>query len=285
MMLNYCYGHPQSTLLLCPYGSNIGYINHNKTRANVKIQWAQDGITRHNQSWLENKTLKELEFEYQIGLAFDYVATKDIQEGDELFLDYGDDFEEALKKHMERWQPPKDQTKGYIPAEIFDRQMANSSLHTEDEQKAEPYPENVELHCHGGLVYGYLKPDMGYGTWETREKGFPCRILERYPNPTAEDDSEKNKFLYKVEMKLPLEEVGRQFRRDAFNYFQKSDVKREAIKFFNRAYTTDFFLPNTFRKEIGIPDEMFPPQWKNGPAIAPGNDLVDDIPKVPYRIN
>jgi hypothetical protein len=29
LWLNYCYGHPESTLLLCPYGCGVNYINRN----------------------------------------------------------------------------------------------------------------------------------------------------------------------------------------------------------------------------------------------------------------
>lgn len=275
MMLNYCYGHPQSTVLLCPYGSNIGYINHNKSLANVKLQWSQDGITMHNHSWLSKKTLADMK-EYTVGLAFDYVATKDVQKGDELFLDYGDEFEEALNKHLSHWQPPKDGFDEYIPAESFNEKMASLPLRTDGEQEQEPYPENLELRCHSGLVMGYMKTDDDFSNWETREGGYPCRILSRSPSETED-------FLYKVEMKLPLDEVGRQYRRDTFNYFQKSNVSRKAIKFFNKPYTTDLFLPNMFRKEIGIPDEMFPAQWKNGPSPKKKDQLREDGPKSPYR--
>ena len=274
MMLNYCYGHPQSTVLLCPYGSNIGYINHNKTLANVKVQWSQDGIIMHNQTLVETEPLSV--DDYKVSLAFDYIATKDIQEGDELFLDYGDHFEEAMNAHMARWQPPNNEGSNYTPAEVFNEDNMNSPVRTEEEQKNDPYPDNLQIRCHSGLVHSHLKPGDNLTSWETRERGYPCCILHRYP-------SEKYGYLYKVELKLPLDEVGRQYKDDIFNYFQKKDVSREAIKFFNVPYTSDLFLPNTFRKEIGIPDDMFPEHWRNGPATQRKDALRQDGPQAPYR--
>jgi hypothetical protein len=40
---------------------------------------------------------------------------------------------------------------------------------------------------------------------------------------------------------------------------------REAIRYFVRPYASDQHLPNAFRHSIGIPDAIFPPQWKNLP--------------------
>lgn len=285
-MLNYCFGHEESALLLCPYGS-VSYINHNQSLANVKIQWSQDGITAHNQSWVESKSLEDMEGEYKIGLAFDFVATKDIQKGEELFLDYGDSFEEELNNHMARWQPPQNDFANYTPAEIFNKEVFDSPLRTEEEQKLEPYPENMEIRCHSGLVLGYMKTGDwdGFSAWETREAGYPCRILRRYPNAAETKQSEHNNFLYKVELKLPLHEVGRQFIKDAFNYFVKKDVSRGAIKFFNKPYTTDLFLPNMFRKDIGIPNDMFPDHWKNGARPRRQDLNREDGPAAPYRLS
>jgi hypothetical protein len=53
LLLNYCFGRPhESTLLLCPYGPGVNYINHNQTLANVKVQWAPNGTSSHNSTWL-----------------------------------------------------------------------------------------------------------------------------------------------------------------------------------------------------------------------------------------
>jgi len=264
MMLNYCYGHPESTMLLCPYGPGINYINHNKTLANVKIQWAKDGETGHNDTWLYRRSPANLEWDYTIGLAFDYVATKDIRKGDELFLDYGDEFEQALTEFMAKWKASKSaatssssslQSK-YTPAERYNKEFGEALLRTEAEQKLEPYPPNLEIHCHSGVA---TKKDHAAFYWETREGGFPCRILERRTSVATNSTTQES--LYKVELRIPLDEMG--YQKDAFTYIQRSDVPRNAIAFFNKPYTTDMFLQNSFRAPIGIPDSMLPGQWRN----------------------
>ena len=53
IILNYCFGHPNSTLLLFPYSSNVVYINHHSTDYNAKLQWTNDFDFYHNKEWLE----------------------------------------------------------------------------------------------------------------------------------------------------------------------------------------------------------------------------------------
>lgn len=49
LLLNYCFGHPHSSLLLCQT-TNTALINHHKDQPNARIQWSEwDPSTR---SWL-----------------------------------------------------------------------------------------------------------------------------------------------------------------------------------------------------------------------------------------
>jgi len=97
LILNYCLGHNRSSLLLCP-NSNANLINHCSDRnkkshpcgktgnPNAKYQWAQWDETSNE--WLK-KTIKEMEEEGGHGLVMEVVATRDILEGEEVFIDYG----------------------------------------------------------------------------------------------------------------------------------------------------------------------------------------------------
>ena len=95
LLLNYCFGHNDSRLLLCPQ-TNVILINHCSSRKagegdcgtngpNAKVQWAGSWESR-NTEWL-SKSLEEI---YQLtevglrGLSFDIVATRDIQQGEEV---------------------------------------------------------------------------------------------------------------------------------------------------------------------------------------------------------
>ena len=270
MSLNYCYGHNASTLLLCPYGSGVNYINHNQTRANVKIQWARDGMTLQNDTWLYERRVEDFEWDYTIGLAFDYVATSDLNEGDELFLDYGDDFEASIRNYLSSWKPSRERD-DYIPAERYNMQTANTSVRTQAEQEETPYPDNLELRCHSELITKQRFDGSHDFQWQSREFGVPCRILDRYTLANTEqgglpESATPGDIVYKVELIVPLDEVGLQHKSDVFTYIQRKDIIRDAIRFFNKPFTSDLFLPNTFRKEIGLPDEMLPELWRNRPS-------------------
>jgi hypothetical protein len=55
LLVNYCWSHAQSTILLCPYRVGVSCINHANIKPNVKIQWASHGQLSHDdQSFIAN---------------------------------------------------------------------------------------------------------------------------------------------------------------------------------------------------------------------------------------
>ena len=71
-------------------------------------------------------------------LLLDVVATKDIQPGEEVFLDYGDEWEEAWNNHVKNWiRPPN--AKEYKSSAMLNKE---NILRTAEEQKTDPYPDN-----------------------------------------------------------------------------------------------------------------------------------------------
>jgi len=111
LLLNYCYSHPETSLMLCPYGTASLSMNHAKTpnsgdvgkfSANAKIQ-----ISSSNQQFEELSKLSPRELmqaNASLGWFFDIVATRDIEVGEELFIDYGDDWQKAWDAHIDKWQ-------------------------------------------------------------------------------------------------------------------------------------------------------------------------------------
>ena len=93
LLLNYCFGHPESSLLLCP-DTNVILINHCSSRRpnnendecnrpNAKLQWASDWDLGINKKWLE-MSLDEIARQPGRGLALEVVATRDITPGEEV---------------------------------------------------------------------------------------------------------------------------------------------------------------------------------------------------------
>lgn len=104
LLLNYCFGHRESSLLLCNYGIMAGFVNHNKTLANVKIQWAEPTLGQHTPALL-NQSIEYLEGVLTPKLAFDLVTLFEIKEGEEILMDYGSEWEHAWQKHVADWEP------------------------------------------------------------------------------------------------------------------------------------------------------------------------------------
>lgn len=258
LLLNYCFGHDKSTLLLCPYGAGVNYINHSR-EPNVRIQWATTFEAAHDHDIVTKGTIESFNDKKPL-VAFDYVAIRDIEEGEELFLDYGDSWHEAWNNHIQNYSFPE----SYIAAVTFNELVEDLPLRNEEEQQYDPYPENLQLRCHKSLVNGKQKKGLNFRryVWQTSDYGESCRVLERF--------MEEDVFWYTVEIEIwdtPQEEdkVNREIEEQADTVTQiiRTDVPRSAIRFFDVPRTTEIYAPNAFRHFIGIPDDIFPERWRN----------------------
>jgi hypothetical protein len=85
LLLNYCYGHRDSTLLLCPYGPIVNHVNHNQTMVNVRIQWADPARGNQMMHLLEEPLETGLQKDSKTAkLAFEMIALRDIAENEEV---------------------------------------------------------------------------------------------------------------------------------------------------------------------------------------------------------
>lgn len=256
IMLNYCYGHQESTLLLCPYGPIVNLVNHNQTRANIKIQWADPARGNFIKDLL-NISLENLQQVDSAKFAFEFVAIRHIMEGEEVFLDYGDAWEIAWQRHLENWQPVR-AASAYKNADELNKMLQEGllDLPTEFESKEEnvnKFP-NVKLACNNYFSDDLWRSDfyagrMEKGLREYKENSVEylyCYLLRRAMNTTS------GKFMYTVEA-----------RNDNDESFLWEDVPYEVFHFLDMPYGTDMFLPNAFRHDIRIPDHMFPTLWRN----------------------
>lgn len=249
LLLNYCWGHKQSTVLFCPYGGGINLINHNQSLANVAIQWAPDGQLLHNATWLRQTPLSEMEVEFSTKLAWDYVALRDIEEGEELFLDYGNEWETAWQNHVLGWKNYETNTSFayYHPASYYNLDL-KSPIRTKHELETDPYPANIELRCHTETINFSLDPSRSgintAPTWQPPDEGCACEAIERVFHIDG--------FVYAV-----------RFLYHDGQIYTIRGVPRAFFAFFDRPYTTDIHLPWAFRQKMMIPDEMFPITLKN----------------------
>lgn len=269
---NYCLGHSQdSTILLFPYGSGVHYLNHPSRgfEANVRIEWAPDGKVTHDSNWL-NQPPEAFEDEFNVHLGIDYIALRDIREGEELFLDYGKAWESAWEEHVRTWTPNSLTT---IAADWNTRREAEP-IRTVDEELENPYPLNIEIRCHVDLIepdWADHQKDSETPNWAQYVRGeeeyetvygLPCDVLRRYEtNATSSIET------YDVALQVDhlsyrtprgyVEQLGDHQR------FLRVGVPREAIFFLDAPYQSDLYLEGAFRYPIQIPEHMFPDAWKN----------------------
>jgi hypothetical protein len=271
ILLNYCYSHVETTLVLCTYGAGINYMNHatangskGAVQANVKIQWAVDFPLAHQPAGLQ-EPVENLEWNYQPQFGFDYIALTDIQEGDELFLDYGDEWDEAWQDHVEHYQAAGDHPEQYAAGAYVNEHHGTMPVRTVEEMVFDPYPDHLQIRCHPKLRYYSDGTPLSEYTWRTKDYGYPCRVTDRY--------LENNQEWYTVQLEIRPDEEDDEDEEDEYHgshrskkgvtWVEKTDVPRSAINFFDKPGHTDMHLPNAFRHAIGIPDEMIPDIWRN----------------------
>lgn len=232
-------------------GAGVNYINHNKTRANVKLVWSRHGITSHDEAWL-NKSPEEMESSENAHLALDYVATRDIKSGDELFLDYGDLWEDAWQQHLRNWETQDSWPETYLNARAWNQLYGTAPLRNLNEAFYDPYPTNLLIRCHKEL----LEEDWSSTKeWDLTEYGFPCEIWDRIT-----DDG--GNFFYNVRIATEQEDRW-DYDFDGPELYDIPGVPRHAIRFFDSPYSSDIQLKGAFRHEIGLPDELLPDAWRN----------------------
>lgn len=249
LLLNYCFGHGDSTLLLCPYGLLTALINHSPTEPNTRIQWSKD--MRHP-NWREEDIYTWID-EYHTGLQIDFVALRDIEEDEEIVIDYGKEWEEAWQQHAKDFVPRKD----YIPAfELNEMEDIDYWVYSEERD----YPAaSVQLWCHGWYINNRLDDNA-----EDQE----CRILKNLGNDR-----------YRVQLIYTDYNDG-----DRYVTIEEGrilwDVPSDIFYFVDLPYTRDHYNLNSFRHRMMIPDDMFPDMWKNvgRPKPEAPSEAEDPLP-------
>lgn len=297
LFVNYCFQPRNSKMLLFPYGQGVNLINHASNRRmkatasagfdsigdgdrpepNVYLRWSRHEM--HRGTWLDLPYPDEFwKVAKPGGLILEVVASRPIEIGEELFMDYGPEWEDAWLRHVESWVPPTDVEDYAYPAEMDE----TAPLRTVYEQKTDPYPSNLVTTCstpdwssrryQAGRNITWYDPE-GHPWWQTMAY---CHILERLPGPTGDPvytvqlvwKSDRLDFDYEADAKRSADVLhgsGGGGREDRYIDHQ---VPRRAIRFVERPYADDEHLPNAFRHPIALPDELTPASWRDLPPPA-----------------
>jgi hypothetical protein len=189
----------------------------------------------HRDAYLERSPRKITD--YSTRVAFDYVAIRDIAEGEELFLDYGDVWEDKFQKLRMDWEQEFDHTHldNYVSASEYNALYPKDPLYTVDElNDFYPHPENLNLRCHY-LVDEFRSEDGvfeyegdvseladNWHTWWGDGTGYACEVLLRVDDGAS----------YVVRYQDSNSPDGTPSESRIV-----SNVPREAIKFFDNPYS------------------------------------------------
>jgi hypothetical protein len=260
LLANYVYGHPESSLLLFPYSPVINYVNHNASKFNAELRWST--LPNHETDWLE-RTPDDLDSESHAGLIMELVATRNIEPGEEVFLHYGESWENAWNDYVENEWEPTGADKQYASAAELNQRM--DWLETMDEMLVPR--KDVMTVCFAGrfskkLATTKYGPKYEWNYFEdlfrTTDFAYPCDIIEREFDTNYQNAVDR---LESVEP-VPTKYTVLLDRGDKHNALV-AGVPRNAIRFFDVEYASDLFLRSAFRHEIEIPDHMVPDAWRD----------------------
>ena len=269
LLRNYCYGHFASSLLLCPDGSPASYANHvGDGRDNVKTVWSTTLDSRH-EIW-SNKSVSEILKHPEPGLVFDLVATRNIAEGEEILLDYGDSWDEDWKRRVEWWEPSMDgQT--YQSATQLNQLLNSSHIRTDAEESSDPYPQNVLV-----AARYYIDRSAKPKTEERRDRVTIKTFVWEAPQGSTAALVRGAHAVHVVQRKRGIF-GGESYVIELLNhpqaligdprYIKKTEriivtgVPREVFHFVDAPNSSDHHLDNALQCEIQIPEAIFPAAW------------------------
>ena len=217
-------------------------------------------------------------------------SRRDIHPEEEVLLDYGSVWQQALKTHQHQWFQDATNRKGaqdddYSPAYIMEDVVSN--LRTAEEQLQYPYPDNIFTACfyrYSAADDGMKKTSQPQSTstrkqteaipWKMSSGLFdmihlrPCKVIHREPavnrfsaQPDQHNGPPKGKMFYTaiVQNRPGLPENERIPKGEKYIV---SGIPREAFRFVDRPYTSDVHLDGAFRQNIGLEEaHIFPEKW------------------------
>ncbi|KAL7569880.1 hypothetical protein ACA910_008547 [Epithemia clementina (nom. ined.)] len=298
LLTNYCFTHRHSSLMLCPT-SNAILINHCSARTkecgekgpNAFVRWASPEWDPRTEVWL-NATLEKMAPNLDRMLGMEIVALRDIEPGEEVFFDYGEEWEQAWQSHVQAWQPERpDEVESYFSIAEANNESPDKPLKylvsntirggevdhpyiftgclywptewDEDDVFQNEDEIDFESMTDRELLDQYADDGSRYQLENDREMMeshfWPCSVLrEEYANDREE--GEEVTYLVRITQHPSLESQPwdiHQLPRFLYHF------PRSSIRYFAKPYKSDAFLSNAFRHPITIADEMFPKQWRD----------------------
>lgn len=263
LLLNYAFGHPESSMLLFPVGPQVTLINNGGKAHNSFITWTRNTDPLHvGGEEYAHHSVQQMAQVSQIVLTMKIVADRDIRKGEEITLDYGNSWQDAWESYTEEWEKSKAGRPHPLKAQDLKSMYRDKPLETVETLKENPYPDNVNVACylqtwhrpdgtqmkhqvHGWDILQFSEPRR-YENYDGHDLVIISEILDRKDAPG---------FFFNYTVRVGIggaEEVE-----------EVMDVPHAACTFVDQPYSSDIFIQGAFRHPIGIPDSVFPMSWRN----------------------
>jgi hypothetical protein len=263
LLLNYAFGHSRSSMLLVPVGPQAMLINHGGKSSNAMITWSHKSADkiRCSKMYLDY-TVEQMAGLSDIVLVMKIVARKDIKEGEEITLDYGDDWQQAWDEYESEWNEHSKGKEHPLKAGDLNVRYKDKPFETMQTAVDHPYPEDVLLACFLETVDrpdGTVMTHQQYG-WDITNFAAPateaaydgtalCKV-------TVLDRKHVPEFFYNYTVWAHTGESDKDIE-------EVMNVPHSACTFVDLPYTSDIHLPRAFRHYIGLPNSIFPKSWQN----------------------
>lgn len=254
LLLNYCFGHPESSLLFYPYGMGMNMINHKPTGngSNSKLVWSN--ASYHDPSVLHKKLIED-EYNAILPLGVDVVATRNIEADEEIFLDYGPEWQQAWDEYIKNQDSnklnPSDALRANADARarnlpfptIEEREEANAQIMTMCNVKIAASVEEYDTMNIFWNSDAVEKTNLSGENWKI------CDLIER-----SKIEDHDNSFIYTVKVYSLIKDVEGVVKNLPHKYVRYTDKPYSHRSIHGR---------NAFRHFIGIPNNMFPSSWRD----------------------
>jgi len=266
-ILNYQFSHPKSSIYLLPINQMIG-INHNSARSasgqppNAKLRWA---AWNKKSVYALQRPLDDLKKEPYSTMVMDVVATRAILPDEEVFIDFGEEWEAAWAAHVQNWESPCQAVNGTrvlsalvineMNEDKFDSALwtwstdhltvckkggsavSRTVIITEDTTSASSGDGNIVTDSYEGIDVG----DDGFKYSSHDDLRMPCKIRK------ANEDTGTFEAVLFLDHHSSIE--------------IHLEMPAHNVQFIPKPFKSDMHLPGSFRHEMKIPDEIFPLHW------------------------
>jgi hypothetical protein len=230
-------------------------------------------------------------------LAFEVVAIRDIQPGEEIFMDYGSAWEKAWNQHVANWNnwnydeetPLPSVTKlneDTGPVQIISgdlRRLADhpafqtGCVYWEDEDDWGDFDDDLTfldndswhdwsdehiLYEYGSDGSHFIPEDSNY---QGGGKYWSCSVIR-----------EENEGTYIVRVSPSSRLHGSPWWYEESVPRFLTSYPRGSIRYFTKPHKSDVHLPSAFRHHIPIRDDIFPIHWKDRKKSIEGDREKDD---------